>query len=306
MIAYGEAQSIPESETESYSAAYSTCGAIYASAFGNYSEAAVNFMKALDLTKISGNKVLELQIEYNLDAMEYEQRTLLGNKNASDSVIIAFAKILQNPNLHNVADMTVPLLLSITEISVREHKEDKVMPLFGLLKSRKLLPDKLSSLEKVLVATCESDFQSALTLLGTPSPDLGHGNALMQHWHEQAYALIEAHILLRTKREKEAVDKYIALTRELEKHKDYFSLFEIYSHLAKYYSQKGDEKNVTKYDLMKYKAKEELINRSQSLSLDASVALYNEKNSMPKSYARLRKPVLIAQYFGSPLLFCLL
>ena len=257
--------------------AYNVRGALYASVYGNYSEAAVNLLKGLDLAQRYGEKKWQPRIEYNISAMEYEQGRLMGNDSIADIALGRFSKILDQLTCSKDRDLIVPLLLSVAEIGVRENKIRETREIFAAISLRDTLSQPLQQLEQTIDYYDKGQSQDALESLEKAISSLKDSNSVMQSGCNNMFYLIKAHLLLQLGYEDKAIEMYDRVVNRCREEEDMFAVFEIYHHLRKYFEKSGDKARTVDYRLKEYEAKDQLINRSGTLSLEGSKALYSEE-----------------------------
>lgn len=260
-----------------YTIAYNAMGGIYASVYGNYSEAAVNLLKALDLAEQNGFTDLKNRIVFNLNAMEYEQGKLMGTDSISNIAINNFTDILKSLNVETDHDLLMPLVTSIVEIGIRENTVNEVIRAFDSISNKDHLNVSLKNLNQAIIHLNNRQNDMALQNMELAIDSLEESDSVIWAGCNLGLHIIKAHILLNIGQEQQALNYYEKIVRRCENDGDNFAVFEIYRHLKEYFEIKGDQKRAIDYELRELKAKDRLINRSRSLSLEGSRALYNEE-----------------------------
>lgn len=273
------AETNPSTDTSSsiYPIAYNTMGGIYASIYGNYSEAAVSLLKALDLAEQNHLHDLKKRITFNLKAMEYEQGQLMGNDSISTITIHDFTNILKSLNADTDQDLITPLLISIADIGIREDILGEAVNGYESIPGKENLDISLKDMSQVIRHMETKQYDAALQTIQEAIDSLEETNSVMKSGCNMEFNLIKAHILLKSGKEEGALKEYEKMAEKYEKEGYLFSVFEIYKHLREYYEKKGNQILARDYELKELKAKDCLINRSRSLSLEGSRALYNEE-----------------------------
>lgn len=267
---------ISSATSQLYIIAYSAKGALHASVYGNYSEAAINFLKGLELARRAGDTKWEKRIEFNVNAMEYEQGRLMGKENIVEAME-RFSGMLSAMNVRDDLDLILPSLLNVAEIGIRENKTDEPDRIFRNFAGRDSLPPTLTRLGEAVGHYNDNDFDRALESIDEAVKMLKHSHSVMQAGCNSAFYVIRAHILLGSGRQAEAIAAYDRCIEMCEQEGDLFTVFEIYRHLREYFEKKGNKALATDYLIKEYKTKDQLINRSGTLSLEGSKALYNQE-----------------------------
>lgn len=257
--------------------AYMAKGALLASIYGNYSEGAVNLIKAQEIADKTGDTSLKAAIAYNLGAIQYEQRLLTGDTTASEKLLVRFREILGMLNLKKNSDLVATLLQSATEIGIQHGRPEVAEQMFAMLPPRVALPASLAKLRTIVGYVDHGDYSRAIDAIDQAIAVPPNSKSLMATEYVRSCRVMRAHLLLRAGREKEALEAYKELTAGPDADAHLFSNFEIYAHLRQYYSQKGDKEATTRFKLLEYETKDRLINRSHALSVEASRALFNEQ-----------------------------
>lgn len=260
-----------------YTVAYATRGAIFASVYGNYSEAAQNFLKALDLARRNSDEKWINRIGYNLTAMEYEQGRLTDNPDISKRTVKNFSDILRRLDIEEDRDLMEPLILSVLEIALRENIKNKDTDYILRFPHRDKLAGNLQDLLESISLFNSGETDKALELINSTLTGGKTPSSVMEAGTQKTFLVIKAHMLLKAGKEKEALDTYNMLRERCEQENELFTVFENYRFIKDYFLTKGDFEKAGEFELKEYHTKDDLINRSGMLSLDGSRALYNEK-----------------------------
>lgn len=270
----GESGDLPETDI---AMSYMTQGALLASVYGNYSEGAVNLIKAQEIAGKTTDADIKAAIAYNLAAMQYEQGLLTGEPAAADTLLNRFAAIMRSLDPAHNSELMIPLLQSVTEISIKEDKTAALGSLFSMVPVNSKFSKSINPLKTIAANVKRGDYDRALEEIDKAVTELSDTTGVMAAEHKRVYRIMRAHLLLKSGHEEAALKAYKELTEGEDAEQHLFSNFEIFSHLQKYFTQKGDSANAIRFRLLEYDAKDRLINRSQSLSTEATRAVYNEQ-----------------------------
>lgn len=277
LITLGEVGRYSDKESPIYAIAYNTRGAIYASRYGNYAEGALNMLKGLDIAERYGLDDWETRISFNLDAMKYEQGILMGQDSISEVTLTRFLNTLSRLDPTQDEDLMLPIMLSAAEIGIRENRPETAMKALSTIPEASELSIPLNKVNDSMLHLNNHEYDLAVKAIDDVLPLLKEPTGFMSHQFNAVFYLIRAHILLAAGREAEALKAYEEIIARNEKDEDLFANFEIYQQLQNYYEQKGATARAADIELKKYNVKDRLINRSQTLSLEGSKALYNEE-----------------------------
>lgn len=273
------AESDPEFhfDSEIYPVAYQTMGVIYASVYGNYSEAAVNMLKGLKLVRQQNLDLWENRITFNLSAMEYEQGRLSGNDTIVETSLEKFQSLLNKTDISGDRGLAMTLLMNIAELGIREGMPEKVSAACSSLSVGDSTGSPLKILGKISSLLSERKYGEACQMMDSTVRNIHESQSYLTTSIHNGLFLLRAHILLEAGKETEALQAYDEVIEMNEKAQDLFSIFEIYSHLRKYYKMQGDPQKATEYERAELRTKDRLVNRSRSLSFDLSRSKYNEE-----------------------------
>lgn len=273
----GKTTGAEEKDARIYAIAYGTMGAIYASVYGNYPEAAISFMYGLDLAKKSGLKSWKKRIEYNLIVLEYEQGTLNENIHTPEQTIKRFSVLFNELNPKTDVDLMLPLLLSATDISVRGHLQGVVKKMLASYPKRDALPVAIKDIGRANASFDAKLYDEAFARLEQIKRQIAKPNSVMGNFNAVSIDLIISHMMLSAGFEKRALARYHTIIENCYERNDLFPVYDIYRNLRHYFGKRGDTSKATYYELQELRVKDKLIGRSHTLSLKGARALYNEE-----------------------------
>lgn len=255
--------------------AYNATGAIYASVYGNYSTAALNLLKALDIARQSKSHELENQILYNLAVLEYEQGSLTSQADIRKKTFDRFVAILNSLDFESAANLVYSLTISSAGLAIRSNQGD-VGKLINQFKKAKHLSPELKEIYNLIVMLNDHDYDGIVIVVDTIASNLMKSESIHSQNCLAEAMLIRADALLMSGNENAAMHAYRELAERSNKRGDMFRVFEIYSFLNEYFEKKGDIHRALQFEIKELRSKDSLVNRSRTLSLEGSRALYNE------------------------------